>query len=118
VNLFEDPSVPLWFKVINLDEKHFEKSIYADPNAPHGKFRLKDPNILRQLAPGVYESAAAQVREHNDTVLLHGSSKKKYKLGKKIGSIPLVEATLRPELMNDPEAQKRYWQQHPELKCK
>jgi hypothetical protein len=47
----------------------------------------------------------------------HGNAAKKYKLGKKIGSIPLIDTALHPELATDKKAQERYWKQHPELKA-
>lgn len=116
MDLFKDPEVPLWFKLMNLDASHYEKSQYADPNRPNA-FRLKDPTVLQQLAPGLYEAAAGEVKEYNDALLANGKSKRKYKLGKKVGSIPLTEALLRPELMNDKKAQDKYWSQHPRLRC-
>lgn len=118
MNLFDDPEVPLWFKVISLPEQMFEKSKYAgDSFTGEGKFRLKDTGVMRRLAPGLYEAAAEEIKEHNDMVFAHGNSVRKYKLGKKIGSIPLIDATLHPELMNDKAAQDKYFKAHPELKA-
>lgn len=116
MDIFSDPEVPLWMKLLHLDEKHYEKSKYADPLNPN-KFRLKDPAMIRKLAPGLYEAAAGEVKEYNEALAINGSSKRKYKLGKKVGSIPLVEAMLRPELMNDKKAQEKYWQDNPGLRC-
>lgn len=116
MDLFSDPNVPLWFKLLNLDESHYERSQYADPNNPN-KFRLKDPNILMKLAPGLYQAAAGEVKEYNETLLANGKTNRKYKLGKKVGSIPLTVALLRPELMNDKKAQEKFWQENPALKC-
>ena len=96
----------------------FEKSAHADPFGVGKKFRLKDIGVLRRLAPGVYESAAGEVKEHNDYVFAHGGKERKYKLGKKLGSIPLWDASLHPELSHDKRAQEKYWQEHPEMKCR
>jgi hypothetical protein len=115
-DIFSDKSVPLWFKLLNIDESHYERSQYADPGNPN-KFRIKDPAILQKLAPGLYEAAAGDVKEYNDALLANGKSKRKYKIGKKLGSIPLIEAMLKPELMNDPKAQEKYWRDNPGLKC-
>ena len=110
--------VPTWWAVLNLDENRFEKSRYADAGAEREKFRLKDLDVMRKIAPGVYESAAQEVKEHNDYVFQHGKRFNKYKLGKKVGSIPLWDASLHPELMHDKKAQEKYWQAHPEMKCR
>ncbi len=119
-NFFNDPDIPAWFKLLQVDEKHFERSLYADPHGTSeaGKFRLKDLGIMREIAPHVYAAAAEQVKEHNEMVAAHGSKIKKYKLGKKIGSIPLYDVTLHPELAHDKAAQKKYFDEHPELRCK
>lgn len=119
MDLFNDPEVPLWFKVLNLPEENFERSQYAgDSFDGKGKFRLKDIGVMKRLAPGLYEAAAQDIKEHNDMVFAHGNSAKKYKLGKKVGSIPLMDAALHPELVNDRKAQEKYWQQNPELKAR
>lgn len=117
-NLFNDPEVPLWMKLIHLPEESFERSQYAGESIDgKGKFRLKDLGVMRQLAPGLYEAAAEDMKAHNDMIVAHGNAAKKYKLGKKIGSIPLIDTALHPELATDKKAQERYWKQHPELKA-
>lgn len=117
-DIFSDPDIPLWFKIVNLDEKHFERSKHAGSSVDgKGKFRLKDLGIIRQMAPNIYKAAADEVKEHNDYVFQHGASFKQYKLGKKIGSIPLIDACLHPELASNQKAQEKYWQENPQLKC-
>jgi len=108
---------PVWWRVLNLEDTQFEKSRYADPARP-GAFRLKDVGVLRRLAPGVYEAAADDVREFQDYVFQHGASHRKYRLGRKIGSIPLLDAAHNPELLGDRKAQDRYWQDHPEMRVR
>jgi len=107
-----DKSLPLWWRVLNLDAANFEKSVYAGD-----KFRLKDLGLMRKIAPKVYDAAAQEVKEHNDYVFQEGKKFNKYRLGKKIGSIPMWDVALHPELMTDKDAQEKYWQQHPELRC-
>lgn len=109
---------PTWFKVLNLEASQFEKSRYASYGADEEKFRLKDIGVLRKIAPGVYESAAGEVKEYNDYVSAEGSKINRYKIGKKIGSIPLLDAGLHPELMHDKKAQDKYFKDHPEMRCK
>lgn len=106
---------PNWWKILNIEASEFERSKYAglDP----GKFRLKDLNLLRKVMPGVYESAAEEVKEGNEYITQNGKRFGKTRLGRKIGSIPLYDAALHPELMHDPKAQDRYWQDHPEMKA-
>ena len=112
-----DSEAPLWWKVLNLDDRNFERSRAAgDSHDGNGKFRLKDLGLMRKLAPGLYESAAQEVKEYNDYVFENRGVLKKYKLGRKIGSIPIYDAALHPELINDEAARKKYWEQHPEMK--
>ena len=82
-----------------------------------GKFRLKNLNILRKIAPYLYEAAAEEVKEFNTFHRLNGNTFDKVKLGRKIGSIPLVDMVLHPELQSDKKAQDKYWKEHPELKA-
>ena len=110
--------IPTWWKILNLEDTQFERSRYADEAAEREKFRLKDIGVMRKVAPGVYEAAAQEVKEHNDYVFQHGQRFNKYKLGKKVGSIPLLDAGLHPELMHDQKAQDKYFQEHPEFKCR
>lgn len=110
--------MPAWWQILNLEASQFEKSRYADENAEKEKFRLKDLGVMRQLSPGVYEAVAQEVKEHNEYVFQNGKRFNKYKLGKKIGSIPLQDAGLQPELMHDHKAQDKYFQDHPEMKCR
>lgn len=104
----EDKSIPLWQRILNLDASRFEKSRYAALNA--GKFRLKDLNILRQLAPGMYATAAEEAAEFRET------AKRNNGTWKKLGSIPAIDMNLHPELIYDTKAQDRYFSEHPELK--
>ncbi len=118
MTLFDDPEVPLWMKIIHLPEEQFERSKYAGDSVDgKGKFRLKDLGVMRQLAPGLYEAAAEDMKEHNSMVVAMGDSAKKYKLGKKIGSIPMIDAALNPELSSDKKEQEKYWKAHPEFKA-
>lgn len=111
--------VPDWFKVLNLEAGLFERSkLLADNPDSKGKFRLKDLNVLREVAPRTYEVAAQEVKEYNDALFETKGQVRKYKLGRKIGSIPMLDAALHPELMNDPKAQDRYFQEHPEMKTR
>lgn len=112
-SILENPNIPLETKVLNLDASKFEKSEYAD-----GKYRLKDLNILRELAPGVYESVADEVKEYSAALFETKGQFRKYNLGRKVGSIPLMDMTLNPELAWDHAAQDKYFQEHPELKTK
>ena len=119
--IFDDPDVPAWWKVLNLPEENFERTKYAapltDPDSK-GRFRLKDVNILRKLAPEIYDGAAREIKNYEDVLLEHKGTLKKYNLGKKIGSIPMLDVSLRPELAYDESAQNKYWEEHPELKVK
>lgn len=110
---------PLWWKLLNLDASHFERSKYAAPLSPEskGKFRLKNLEVLRKLAPDLYEAGAQEVKEYNTYLAEHDGGLKKYKLGRKLGSIHALDAALHPELMNDPKAREKYWLEHPEMKA-
>lgn len=113
-----EDDLPLWWKVINIEDNQFERSKYADKSG-ESKFRIKDLTWLRKLAPSVYESAAGEVKEYNEYVAQESGNKfKKYKLGKKIGSIPIWDAALHPELMHDKAAQNRYWSENNAFKVK
>lgn len=105
---------PLWWATLNIDAAEFERSKYA--GLTPGKFRLKDLGVMRKLAPGIYESAAEEVKEYSDFLAYSDKNVKKVRLGRKLGSIPLVDAGLNPELMHDPKAQDKYFKLHPELK--
>lgn len=111
-----DNSLPLWWRLLNIPEEQFERSKYAAPTDSKGKFRLKDVNILRKIAPEIYESAAEGVKEYSDALFEHKGNFVKHKLGRKLGSIPLVDVALNPELAYDHKAQDKYFQNHPEMK--
>lgn len=100
---------PLWWKILNLQTSDFEWSKYL------GKWRLKNLGILRKLAPGLYESCYGEVRENQVITDIHGN---KVKVGKKVGSIPLVDYMFNPELHNNREEQDKYFKEHPEFKAK
>lgn len=108
----EDKSIPLWERILNLDSKRWERSKYAGPHmeGSEGAHRLKDLNIIRQLAPQMYEAAAEEVKTFRDSAIKHNGT------WKKLGSIPLVDVHLHPELRYDKNAQDRYFKEHPELK--
>lgn len=108
--------LPTWWKILNLEDNLFEKSQYANPWQA-GKFRLKDLGVLRKIAPGLYESTVQEVREDNSYLTQDGKNFKNTALGKKIGSIPLLDVGLHPELASDPKAQEKYWQEHPEYRA-
>lgn len=115
----DDPTIPAWQKIINLDTRNFERSKYAGESfSPDGKHRLKDLNLLRQIAPGVYESVAQEVKEYSDGLLETRGKFRKYKLGRKLGSIPLLDMAMHPELGHDRAAQDRYFKEHPEFKTR
>ena len=109
---------PLWWKLLQLPAEQYERSRYAAPlnEGSEGKFRLKNSEaVIRKLAPGVYEDCAGEVKEYQDALDATDPHARKYKIGRKLGSIPLIEFSLRPEL-SDPHEQDKYFQQHPELK--
>lgn len=110
--LLEDPQVPLWQKILNLDSSRWERSKYAAPHleGSEGAHRLKDLNIIRQLAPGMYEAAAEEAKAFRDTAVKHNGT------FKKLGSIPVLDMHLHPELRYDKHAQDKYFKEHPELK--
>lgn len=115
----EDASIPAWQKILNLDEKHFEKSKYAgDSQSGEGKFRLKDLALLREVAPGTYAAAAEEVKEYSEALFQTKGQIRKYRLGRKLGSIPAFDMALHPELAWDHKAQDKYFSQHPELKTR
>lgn len=105
--------VPYWFQIMNLEADLFEKSIYAS-EIDRPKFRLKNLNILRKLFPGVYESAAEEVKEDNQYYFLDGG---KAAIGKKKGSIPLEDFALHPELRFDPKEREKYWKENPQFRA-
>lgn len=109
----EDKSLPLWARILNLDASRWERSKYAAPHREdsEGVHRLKDINIVRQLAPGMYEAAAEEVKAFKDSAVKHNGH------WKKIGSIPTIDMSLNPELRYDKSAQDRYFRDHPELKA-
>jgi len=109
---------PTWWKILNLPDSHFERSRYAGYALEDGagEFRIKDTKVLREIAPGVYDGAAMEIKEYNDALFQTRGGFRKYKIGKLLGSIPLIDAALRPELANDPAAQDKYWREHPELR--
>ena len=106
---------PDWFKLLNVDASQFERSKYAGEQA--GKFRIKDLGLLRRVAPKVYQAAAEEVKEGNEFIAQHDKRFGKVKLGRKLGSIPAWDAALRPELLTDPKAQDKYFQDHPEFRA-
>lgn len=116
-NFIDNPDIPVWQKILNLDTKNFERSRYAGESfSPEGRHRLKNLNLLREVAPGVYKSAAEEVKEYSDQLFETRGQLRKYKLGRKIGSIPMMDMALHPELAFDKSAQDKYFKDHPELK--
>lgn len=85
----EDPLIPAWQKILNLDTRHYERSKYAGESIA-GKHRLKDLSILRQVAPGMYAAAAQEVKEYSDALFETHGQFRKYALGRKLGSIPKI----------------------------
>ena len=115
----DDPNIPAWQKIMNIDARNFERSKYAgDSWSGEGKHRLKDLNLLREIAPGIYKSAAEEVREYSQQLFETKGQFRKYKLGRKLGSIPMMDMALNPELATDPKAQDKYFKDHPELKTR
>ena len=107
---------PTWWKVLNIEDTKFERSQFASDAGP-GKFRLKDLDLLRKVAPSIYEAATQEVREDNEYIAQEGKKFQKLRIGRKLGSIPLLDAGLNPELMHDKKAQDRYWENHPEMRA-
>lgn len=112
--ILSDNSIPLWYRILNVDAKHFEFSKYA--GLTNNRARIKDLDILRKLAPGLYESCVNEVKEFNNYNTWDGKQVKKLPLGKKIGSIPILDWVYQPELQNDKKAQDKYFREHPEFK--
>lgn len=115
----DDASVPAWAKILNIDASKWERSKYAGESVnPEGKHRLKDLALLREVAPGVYQAAAEEVKEYSDALFETKGQFRKYKLGRKLGSIPMMDMALHPELGFDRAAQDKYFAEHPELKTR
>lgn len=114
--ILKDKSIPLWYRILNLDEKNFEHSNYAGANKVES--RIKDLDILRKLAPNLYESCVKEIKEDSIYNTWDGKRKGKVKLGKKLGSIPVVDFAYRPELANDPKAVDKYFIDNPQYKNK
>lgn len=102
---------PLWWKTINSDVNEFSKS------SVNGKWQLNRYDFLKELSPGLYESAAQEVKEFNEYHIHNGNSFDQVKLGRKIGSITMQDFFAHPELQKDPKALKKYWELHPELRA-
>lgn len=109
----EDKSLPLWARILNLDASRWERSKYAAPQSPdsEGTHRLKDLNLVRQIAPEMYEMAESEAKEFRDNAVKHNGT------WKKVGSIPIMDMSLHPELRYDKFAQDKYFSEHPELKA-
>ena len=114
--IVKDNSKPLWWRILNLDAKNFDISKTAGLNSVNA--RIKDLNILRQLAPRTYEACAEEVKEFNSYNAFDGRKFRKVVLGKKLGSIPMVEWSHRPELQYDEKAVDKYFIENPQFKCK
>lgn len=112
-SFLEDKSIPLWQRILNLDASRWERSRYANPDNynQEGVHRLKDLNIVRQLAPGMYEAAAEDAKAFRNSAVKHNGT------WKKVGSIPSIDMSLHPELRYDKSAQDKYFIEHPELKA-
>ena len=118
-SFLDNPGIPAWQKILNIDASRFERSRYAgQAQSPEGKHRLKDLNILREIAPNTYQSAAEEVKEYSEQLFETRGQFRKYKLGRKLGSIPMLDMALHPELGYDKSAQDKYFKDHPELKTK
>lgn len=116
----EPDSAPLWWSVLNLPTEQFERSKYAGNQNPDskGRFRLKDPTVLQKLAPGLYQALADEVKQDNEIMMeTKEKSIRKGRLGRKIGSIPLMAYHLNPELADDAKARERFWQDNPWLRA-
>jgi len=79
--------VPTWWKVLCLPVTEFTKN-------PDNTWQLNKYEILRELSPGLYESAAQEVKEFNDYHILQGNSFGEVKLGRKVGSIPRLSTPM------------------------
>ena len=107
----EDPEIPLYQKILNLDAGRWERSKYLNHSpGSEGAHRLKDLGIIRQLAPKMYEAAAEDVKAFKDSAVKHNGT------WKKLGSIPAIDMELHPELRYDKTAQDKYFMEHPELR--
>jgi hypothetical protein len=100
--------VPTWWKILNMDANEFSK---------RGKrWTLNKIDALTKVAPGIYKSAGDEVKAFNEYHVANGNSFGKVKLGRKVGSIPLMDFALHPELADDDQAVEKYFNEHPELR--
>lgn len=108
----EDPEIPLWAKLLNLDASRWERSRYAVPHTygDSGAHRLKDLNILKVLGPGQYQAAVEDVKAFKETAIKHNGT------FKKLGSIPTAWMNLHPELKHDKSAQDKFFRDYPEFR--
>lgn len=112
----ENPDIPVGDKVINLDASRFEKSKYASQD-DHSKFRIKDIAVIKSIAPKAFDAAAKEVKEYSDQLFQNRASGKK-STWRKLGSVPTVLLTLRPELAFDKAAWDKFFLENPEYKTK
>ena len=103
-------NMPTWAKMFYMDANEFTRK--AD-----GHFELNRYNALKEISPGLYEAAGNEVKEFNEYHRYNGNSFDKVKLGRKIGSITLNDYVMHPELKDDEDALKKYWELHPELRA-
>lgn len=105
-------NVPSWWKVLNAPADKFSRRTDGQKG-----FRFNTYDTLREIAPELYDGAAAEVKEFNEYHTLNGNSFGKVKLGRLIGSIPMRDWAMHPELAYDNKALKKYFEQHPELRA-
>lgn len=113
-----DQSVPQWFRILNIEHTEFERSRYAGEAHGEGKFRLKNVDLLKEMDPAEYKAAVESVKEFNSQLADTKASKRDYKLGRLLCSIPATYMALNPELGTDEKALDRFLESHPELKTK
>ena len=104
-------NIPPWAKLLWTEITNWSHS------KDTGQIQLNSYGFLKEVAPGVYENAAKEVKEFNEYHILNGNSFNKVKLGRRICSIPIEDYVLHPELGRDNKALAKYLELHPELRA-
>lgn len=102
---------PIWWRILN-------KLPFTDFNKEHdNRWQLKSYDTLNKIAPDLYDAAGQEVKEFNTYHRLNGNSFDKVKLGKRVCSIPFLDAFYHPELLHDKKALEKYLKEHPECRA-